>query len=183
MYLDLIYFVFASQLLSSCDLPKRSLKSNETNYPSSLSIVTSTAALTEHTLHLLLSKAATASHFSPSISYTNSESPAQLFPPSILPVDIPLALSSLKSLESSLNNSSSHATKIEKESARIILAWGYYSIGEFERCLELLEGQEMKGLGSLETTGGCEGYDLVLRVLGCALLGSWRFINSFAAII
>lgn len=72
-------------------------------------------------------------------------------------------------LARSIDTQAAGSSKGDLESARFVLAWGKYVLGDSEGSLKVLEGVS---LGEKESGG--ERYDDVLRIIGWAVLGtSW----------
>lgn len=128
--------------------------------------MTSQAALAEHTLHQLLSRTALTTSYHPDRSYASpSLSLPPLSTPLIAPSDRPTALTALETLGGAIQQGSGSA--VDRDSARVVRAWGLYCVGEFGKALGELEGVE-KGC----PRGEAEGYDLALRVLANLVEGA-----------
>lgn len=80
------------------------------------------------------------------------------------------ALTSLSSLESTLHSSTNQSNDVELTSAKIVVGFGKYLVGDFQESLRVLDGAG--GKINLETPRSeFELYDLTLRVLGNAVRG------------
>ncbi|GAA5911974.1 hypothetical protein JCM6882_004730 [Rhodosporidiobolus microsporus] len=136
--------------------------------------VTAQTASLDHTLRTLLLKSASAApSSSPSISSLLSSPPsfalsAFPLPPTLLPTDVPAALTALEAMQAHLDaHAGAGTTPAEVNSAKVVLAWGRYLAGESEAALRELKEVER---GVPATLGdGMEAYDVVLRVLAHAV--------------
>ncbi|GAA5839590.1 hypothetical protein JCM11251_003554 [Rhodosporidiobolus azoricus] len=133
--------------------------------------VTAQTAALEHTLRTLLQRShgASLSPKNPSVSTLLASPPSYSLsafplPSTILPTDVPAALIALESLQSLIETNPSGATSEEQNSARIVLAWGRYAVGESEAALRELKVVER----SMPGEKCWEGYGVVLRVLAHA---------------
>ncbi|CEQ42169.1 SPOSA6832_03951, partial [Sporobolomyces salmonicolor] len=100
-------------------------------------------------------------------------------PSLIPPSDLPPALTALEALETTLKQSSS-SSEIELSSAKAVLAYGKYAVGEMEEALRILDTVDKE----CPKGDGWEGYDLSLRVLASAVEGARspsQGLASFAA--
>ncbi|GAA5969963.1 hypothetical protein JCM3765_002325 [Sporobolomyces pararoseus] len=126
--------------------------------------LTASAAQTDQVLHsLLLKTPATASEAAERTEKSSSLPP---LPPILSPSHQPAALTSLAALQASLH--SNQSSLLEQTSARIVLSFGKYLVGEFEEALSGLQGVDLEPPRS---GGPVELYDLTLRVLGNAVRG------------
>ncbi|GAA5964258.1 hypothetical protein JCM21900_001805 [Sporobolomyces salmonicolor] len=125
--------------------------------------VTAAAAHAEQTVHACRSNALPSPVSLPSAKgdFALSRLPS-LIPPS----DLPPALTALEALETTLKQSSS-SSEIELSSAKAVLAYGKYAVGEMEEALRILDTVDKE----CPKGDGWEGYDLSLRVLASAVEG------------
>ncbi|GAA6040757.1 hypothetical protein JCM8097_003283 [Rhodosporidiobolus ruineniae] len=139
--------------------------------------LTAQSTLLEHTLRTLLVKShRAASSASPSSSPATKSiadlltaPPAFDLPPSphgIAATHLSEAKTALEALEAVVLSSSSAASKAEVNSAKIVLAWARYVVGEPEAALRALKECELEVPGEDEAV---EGYDVVLKVVGAAV--------------
>ncbi|GAA5895475.1 hypothetical protein JCM5296_006778 [Sporobolomyces johnsonii] len=125
--------------------------------------VTAAAAHAEQTLHACRSNAPP-SPASPSSAKDEFALPRL---PSLIPSsDLPPALTALEALETTLKQSTS-SSEIELSSAKAVLAYGKYAVGEMEEALRVLQTVDRE----CPKGDGWEGYDLTLRVLANAVEG------------
>ncbi|KAK4704926.1 cargo-transport protein YPP1, partial [Phenoliferia sp. Uapishka_3] len=134
--------------------------------------VTAQAALTEHTLHLLLLKSAQSSHYHPSTSHRSdvpsispSTPPKIAWPPLVLPSDRSTLLVELEALDVLISSGS--GSEGERNSAKVIWATGIYAVGDFEKSLEKV-GEVRK---EVPEDGSGERYGFTLRVLASLVEG------------
>lgn len=132
---------------------------NETHDSSLSETVTAATAATEQTLWTLLAKAPTPSR--------RTADPSLPLPPHIAPANVPAATESLSELRNSLKTL--QGTPTEVDSARIVLAFGDWAVGNPDQALADLAAVTDRGLPRAGVPS--EGYDMTLRVLGCAVEG------------
>lgn len=134
-------------------------------------LVTAAAALVDETLHHLVQKAADGVDYhldtSQSASLPSATSPPKLsWAPLIQKEDRPSALKAIESLETTIR--AGKGSELEKNSARIIVAWGLYQVGDFKAALgELSEVEKGTPEGM-----AWERYDCAVRVLANTVEGT-----------
>lgn len=133
--------------------------------------MTAAAALVDETLHHLVHKAAESVDYHPDTSQGASlpcaTSPPKLsWAPLIQKEDRPSALTAIESLETTIRVGK--GSELEKNSARIMVAWGLYQVGDFKAALgELSEVEKGTPEGN-----GWERYDCAVRVLANTVEGT-----------
>lgn len=141
--------------------------------------MTAQAAAADQTIHALLSKAARAAKYhldrshasdipSPSTSTLPFAPPSLASAPLIRTEDRPVALVALEALVVSIQHG--QGTEVEKNSAKIVKAYGLYALGDFAVALG-----ELSGVNKEAPNGSWESYDLTLAVLANLVEGtSWE---------